>query len=139
MAIVDLAKQEPPQYVCANCRRWIGALEQPYQWGEHVICADCLAAFQAPAIQQIQVPPQPLDPLDQLAHSLPQPHVSYQSHVHYHAASGSPDRRRPGSATKNSGGVMMLVALPLLCLFWPVGLILFVVGFVMFITASMGE
>jgi hypothetical protein len=37
---------------CGNCGRVIGSLEQPYQWGAHVVCAQCLSALQQPVRPQ---------------------------------------------------------------------------------------
>lgn len=49
MAIVDLTKRgvPEPQYHCANCMRTIGAVEQPYQWGESIVCPQCCALLQS--------------------------------------------------------------------------------------------
>jgi hypothetical protein len=43
-------------YSCANCQRTIGALEQPYQWGQHIVCSTCLPALRQAATQE--PPPQ---------------------------------------------------------------------------------
>ena len=38
---------EPPLHNCGNCGRVIGALEQPYQWGEAIVCPQCCQLLQS--------------------------------------------------------------------------------------------
>jgi predicted RNA-binding Zn-ribbon protein involved in translation (DUF1610 family) len=65
MAIVRLDGQNPPEpqqpqeqlFQCANCGRTIGALEQPYIWGEHVVCPQCLDLLQQPVPVAPPAPP----------------------------------------------------------------------------------
>lgn len=49
MALVDLTRQQPigPElHTCGNCGRQIGTLEQPYQWGDAVVCPECCSVLQ---------------------------------------------------------------------------------------------
>lgn len=51
MALVRFDENKPPQppeklFQCANCGRVIAALEQPYLWGEQVVCRTCLPVLQ---------------------------------------------------------------------------------------------
>lgn len=50
----------PTFYSCANCGRTIGALEQPYQCGDYIVCPTCVPTLEPPA-------PPVSDPLAELA------------------------------------------------------------------------
>jgi DNA-directed RNA polymerase subunit RPC12/RpoP len=48
-------------YSCANCQRTIGALEQPYKWGDNIVCPQCCALLQqSMSVATAEPPRQPI-------------------------------------------------------------------------------
>ncbi len=55
---------EQDQCTCGNCGRVIGALEQPYQWGDYLLCYECACRIsQQQAAQVEHQQPPPADPI----------------------------------------------------------------------------
>lgn len=55
------------RWTCGNCGRLIGAMEQPYQWGDAVVCPQCCQILQ----QASEPPPVIAGPLESLAAAKP--------------------------------------------------------------------
>jgi hypothetical protein len=141
---------------CANCEEQIGNMEPRAAWQGQIVCAACFERL-APAGQQAHVPA-PIDPLDELASQLPVQRVqayptyppgpqspwpepqqaapNYNQQVIIHNYMGPQSRRRRSSGLKNSGVTLILISLPFLCVFWPVGVLVLAAGIVLSVIGS---
>jgi hypothetical protein len=97
---------------CENCGGPIGKLETPMLFNDHVVCAKCHATLSAPpAVQALQYQPTPAPPPKKRRKSF-----TLQA-----------SKSRP---LMKAGMLLMIVSLPLFCLFPPAAGLIVVVGLI---------
>lgn len=107
---------------CANCSRVIGKLETAHLWEGNVVCAACrkrldnersaaVINYAGPSTPPIRPEPQP-----QVARRVEQQVVYVER------------RRNEFSVGRVVGALLVIVGIPLMCVFFPAGLALFLLG-----------
>jgi hypothetical protein len=111
---------------CANCERPIGKLETPHIWQERIVCGQCIAILKRTTLEYATpVPPEPVysPPVMEQSSS-----VARQIRAEY-------DRARRERRSRQSGAqviaiLIMLLGGALICVFWPLGVVVILTGLI---------
>ena len=101
---------------CSNCGRTIGKLETAHLWNSHVLCDECSARLQPPTVD----------------------YSSAVVPVQVHRPTTAPQigGRSRFSVVRVIGMLLLIFGLPLLCLFFPIGLGMMIIGAVFVIAGD---
>lgn len=107
---------------CANCSRPIGKLETAHIWRESVVCNECLGRLRNAEIgYATPAPPAASAATDddraEFVREIRRPHGSR--------------KKRDQDSAQAVGCLIMLLGVILLCVFWPVGVVVLLIGFIL--------